>query len=67
MNLNRTIEQWKNCDPTEMDKMSDAAIMYAFADAKSDIINMHREIERLISGTCDYVKNGVAIDKKYQK
>lgn len=40
--LSRTIEQWKNCDPQTMASMqSDAAIRFAFADAKSDILRLH--------------------------
>lgn len=37
MKLNRTIETWDKCDAGAMSKMSEAAIKYAFADAKADI------------------------------
>lgn len=47
MELNRTAEQWQKCDPKAMAKMSEAAIMYALADARSDVLRMHSEIERL--------------------
>lgn len=47
MELNRTAEQWQKCDPKSMAKMSEAAIMYALADARSDVLKIHAEIERL--------------------
>jgi len=50
MELNRTAEQWQKCDPKAMAKMSEAAIMYALADARSDVLRMHAEIERLRAG-----------------
>lgn len=37
MKLNRSIEAWDKCDAGAMSKMSEAAIKYAFADAKADI------------------------------
>lgn len=46
--MKRTIEQWKKCDPNEMAfNQSDAAKMYAFQDAKADIIELHSENLRL--------------------
>jgi hypothetical protein len=47
MELNRTAEQWQKCDPRAMAIMSEAAIMYAFQDARRDVLQMHAEIERL--------------------
>lgn len=38
MKLKRTIEQWRS---------GEAAIMYAFRDAKADILALHAEVERL--------------------
>lgn len=40
MKLNRSIEAWDKCDAGAMSKMSEAAIKYAFADAKQDIKQM---------------------------
>jgi len=40
MELQRKITKWSNCKPAEMVKMSPAAIQYALADAKADIITM---------------------------
>lgn len=37
MKLNRSIEAWDKCDAGAMSKMSEAAIKYAFDDAKKDI------------------------------
>lgn len=52
MELNRTIEQWRRCDPESMAyHMSEAAIMYAFRDAKADILDLYAEVERLRAGT----------------
>ena len=57
--LNRAIDQWKNCDPTKMaTEQSDAAIMYAFQDAKHDILELYKEnlklknIARVIAYPC---------------
>ncbi|EIC30320.1 hypothetical protein [Methylomicrobium album] len=36
--MKRTINQWTNCNPAEMVKMSEAAIMYALQDARADIM-----------------------------
>ena len=48
MELKRTVDQWENCDPESMAyHMSQAAIMYAFKDARHDILRMHDEITRL--------------------
>lgn len=40
MKLNRSIEAWNKCDAGAMSQMSEAAIKYAFADAKQDIKRM---------------------------
>ena len=38
--MKRTVSVWKNSDPATMAKQSEAAIMYAFQDAKEDILRM---------------------------
>lgn len=46
--MNRTIEQWSGCQPEAMaTEQSDVARTFAFADAKADILESHRENERL--------------------
>ena len=46
--MNRTIEQWNGCQPEAMaTEQSDVARTFAFADAKADILELHRENERL--------------------
>jgi hypothetical protein len=40
-------------DPKAMAKMSEPAIMYALADARSDVLRMHAEIERLKQVRCE--------------
>lgn len=59
MELNRTAEQWQKCDPKAMAKMSEAAIAYAISDARSDVLRMYAEIERLRAGltliTCESI------------
>jgi len=46
--LKREIERWKNCDPHKMAyNQSLAAIMFAIADAKADIMELHEENKRL--------------------
>lgn len=48
MELTRTIEQWRGGDPEAMAyHMSDSAKMYAFRDAKADILALHADNERL--------------------
>lgn len=45
--MQRKIEQWKNCVPDAMVHMSTAAIRYAFEDAKSDILSLWEDNQRL--------------------
>lgn len=45
--MQRKIEQWKNCVPDAMVHMSIAAIRYAFEDAKSDILSLWEDNQRL--------------------
>ena len=40
MKLQRKLTQWTECVPEEMVEMSPAAIEYALADAKADILTM---------------------------
>lgn len=40
MKLQRKIIRWSGCVPEEMAKMSPAAIQYALADAKADILTL---------------------------
>lgn len=45
--MNRTIEQWKSCDPKVMaTQQSDAAITFAFEDAQQDILELHRRLQK---------------------
>ena len=45
--MKRQAEKWRNCNPAEMAKQSEAAIMYAFQDAITDILRM-AEVLRVI-------------------
>ena len=46
--MNRPIERWQACNPTAMaTEQSEAARIYAFEDAKHDILELHAEVERL--------------------
>jgi hypothetical protein len=48
IDMKRTIDEWKNCDPKAMAYgQSDAAVMFAFQDAKADVIELHAENLRL--------------------
>lgn len=38
--MRRTFEQWNGCDPKAMAQQSEAAIRFAFEDAKADILKM---------------------------
>ena len=41
--MKRTIEQWNKCEPSAMVHQSDAALQYAFEDAKNDILELHKK------------------------
>ena len=45
--MNRSIERWKVCLPSAMAKQSEAAITYAFEDARHDIIELADQNARL--------------------
>lgn len=46
--MNRTIEQWRNCDPAAMaTQQSEGARMYAFQDARADILWMYSAIKTI--------------------
>lgn len=47
LKLERTLEQWEKCVPIAMSQMSEAAIMFAFIDAKKDIAALAEEIAAL--------------------
>lgn len=47
--MNRTIKQWASCDPMVMaTKQSGAARFFAFADAKHDILLLHKQRAELL-------------------
>ena len=43
--MERPVKQWVNCDPKQMSMMSAAAIAYALADAKKDILKMAEALQ----------------------
>ena len=48
MPMQRKIEQWRGCDPRAMaTQQSPAAIEFAFADAKADILALYALAERV--------------------
>ena len=47
MPLQRKIEQWRGCVPGAMACQSPAAILYAFEDAKADILALYALAERV--------------------
>ena len=47
--MNRSIERWKLCLPSAMSQQSNAAITYAFEDARHDIIELDDQNKRLRS------------------
>ena len=56
--MKRTIEQWSGCKPESMaTAQSEVARTFAFSDARADILELHRENERLREGlrliTCE--------------
>jgi hypothetical protein len=47
--MNRSIDRWKACVPSSMVKQSDAAIIFAFEDARHDILELADQNARLRS------------------
>ncbi len=47
MELKRSLEQWAKCEPRAMSMQSEAALTYAFADAKADIATMASRVEAI--------------------
>ena len=48
MPMQRTIDQWRRCSPHAMTyNQSPAAILYAFEDAKADILALYALAERV--------------------
>jgi hypothetical protein len=46
--VKRSIDKWKKCNPQTMaTEQSNAAIQFAFEDAKADILELHEENKRL--------------------
>ncbi len=46
--MRRKIDQWKNCEPEAMAEQSKGALVFAFQDAKADIVELHSALERLV-------------------
>lgn len=47
LNLNRSIQQWRNCNPDVMANQSNPALCYAFRDAQHDILALVDHIRKL--------------------
>lgn len=47
MKLARSIERWRACDPHLMAQQSEAAMLFAFADAKHDILLLADRVKKL--------------------
>lgn len=45
--MKRTIQQYRACNPEAMAQMSEAAIMHALTDMRSDILRMHNAIKQI--------------------
>lgn len=45
--MQRSIDQWAQCDPKAMANQSQAAIAFAFEDAKADIAELHAALDVL--------------------
>ena len=45
--LTRNIKQWEACLPEIMAMQSEAALRFAFADMKKDILTLHRTVQQL--------------------
>lgn len=47
--MNRTLRQWRNCDPAAMALQSRVAIMYACRDAKEDIAELEAALREAVA------------------
>lgn len=47
----RMLSQWQNCDPARMEAMSKAAVRFALADAKTDILALTNRVAELESAS----------------
>ena len=54
MKLNRSIDAWEKCDAAAMSTMSEAAIEYAFDDAKQDIKKLASGHAQLVAALQEY-------------
>lgn len=63
--MKRTIEQWRACSPASMALQSEAAILYAFRDAKADILELYadKREERITIG--EYTLSPMGTDGDY--
>jgi hypothetical protein len=46
--MRRSIDQWRGCDPKAMATQSEAALTYAFEDARADILALHEALHGLL-------------------
>lgn len=67
--LQRSIEQWRGCDPARMATQSPAAVTWGFMDAKADILQLVaqrdellRVLESLVRSCVDEFVEGPELD-----
>lgn len=61
--MKRTIDQWRNCEPKAMaHNQSCAAVQFALEDARADVLELHKENQRLrnIARAIAYPQRGTA-------
>lgn len=68
MSLARTLAQWRGCDPHAMaTRQSPAAVEFALADAKHDILALHATVEGLREVLQEIKNHGLSWDPRYDK
>lgn len=45
--MKRNIEQYKNCSPDAILKMSDGAIFHAISDMRADLLELHGQLQAI--------------------
>jgi hypothetical protein len=72
--LNRTIEWWAQCEPSDIAQMTEATIEDALLDAKKDILWLNKMLklalqaeENAMTKVCDLEDQNAELDKALRK
>lgn len=57
--MNRSVKQWAGCEPALMAQQSEAAIMYALKDAKTDIAELSTALKGIVDSLSAHDDEGM--------